>query len=56
MTRDESKSDWIDEICPDCRGTGAEAKLHPVNPGHDKTVSAPPCPACGGTGRKRKPG
>lgn len=45
---EESKRDWLDEICPACNGNGADLK----NIRKDE-ISPPKCPECGGTGRKR---
>ena len=50
MNSRESKSDWIEDKCPDCDGTGTDkTKTHA--PGG---VSAAICPTCCGDGRKRK--
>ncbi len=49
----ESKSDWIDDKCPDCHGTGSLVRARPAQFGKP-IISPPPCPACGGTGRKKR--
>jgi DnaJ-class molecular chaperone len=49
MSAKESKSDWIEDKCPVCDGTGTDkTKAHA--PGG---VSAASCQACGGDGRKK---
>lgn len=50
---EDAKADWIDDKCPRCNGTGVSAEKA-LTPPDNAVVSATPCPACGGMGRKRK--
>jgi DnaJ-class molecular chaperone len=50
MKDKESKSDWIEQKCPACNGTGSETVVRLTRPGQVK-ISPSRCPACGGTGR-----
>jgi hypothetical protein len=52
--QDSAKTECGSDKCDACNGTGVISKLAPVKPGMTKPVSAPNCPECGGTGRKRK--
>lgn len=54
MSKKESKSDWIENKCQACGGTGKVLEMHPVKRFQPK-INPPDCPACGGTGRQRKP-
>jgi hypothetical protein len=57
MRRAETKADWIDDICPRCRGTGADPDQSGIPrklPDGTIQVSADCCRQCGGTGRMPK--
>lgn len=52
---EEPKSEWIEEKCPKCDGTGAYSDMRPVRVGHPVKNASPSCPQCRGLGKiKRK--
>ncbi len=53
MAADEAKSDYIEDKCSMCRGTGSLPESQPVKRGEPLVISAIKCPACGGTGRAK---
>jgi DnaJ-class molecular chaperone len=49
----ESKSDWIDDKCAACAGTGYRPDLQRATRDYAKLLATPVCEVCSGTGRKK---
>jgi len=48
----EAKSEWVEETCPKCQGTGVYSNARQVRVGHPPaSMSAPSCPQCRGLGK-----
>jgi DnaJ-class molecular chaperone len=55
MDDKEAKSEWVEETCPKCEGTGVFSGLRSVRVGHPPSSSmTPSCPQCRGIGRIKK--
>jgi hypothetical protein len=51
----EIKSEWIEEKCPKCGGTGSYTNLRSVRVGDNPSKFIPPaCPQCRGVGRIKR--
>ena len=48
----EAKSEWIEETCPKCEGTGVFSGMRSVRVGHPpSSTMTPSCPQCRGLGK-----
>ena len=50
----EAKSEWVEEKCPKCEGTGVYSGVRSVRIGQPPSSMTPSCPQCRGIGRIKK--